>query len=66
MERWLLNRRLRSYDNNQLTMLYIIKIQLKAMNVFRAAERARQAEGLPCERSKARYKNLHTKIPSDT
>ena len=27
MERWLLNCRLRSYDNNQLTMLYIIKPQ---------------------------------------
>ena len=34
--------------------------------LFRAAERARQAEGLPLERSKARYKKIHTKIPQDT
>ena len=33
------------------------------MYFIRAAERARQAEGLPRERSKARYKKIHTKIP---
>ena len=33
------------------------------LHIFRAAEQARQAEGLPREQSKARYKKIHTKIP---
>ena len=47
-------------------LLSIILAKYTVWTIFRAAERARQAEGLPRERSKARYKKIHTKIPLNT